>query len=398
MVVRKRKKTTKSKSKVRRRTTARRPVPVKTTAKTKRKTSSTSSAQQKQMIKHQIAIFKNAHAPIAVLPKIPDGKASSSLGLSNQTAGELVGATETNSTNTLLPRDGTIHILLFPGMTSNMVVWNSVKSGVASDGTDYNNLNAAGQVIGFDDNSMINFDGLSNGSTGGLVSVPAEFAKWRSVSTGLKLGLLNPAETDDGWWESYRVQQPLETEDYSIKPVENGSNNTSGTVVPYLKLAFSSTGGLAYRSDIANQRTYRTGLLRDIHKEYFGLSPQYGDHDFSQQMNDYRFADNTLNAVSTSPATPAAGHYVRFNAGFEDAQEFINGKIDKNFDMIYIRIHGRSDATPSRIHYNLVANHEVIYPTLAFNSRFHTASLKDLAAVEKARAEAQAMQVDSPGG
>lgn len=143
---------------------------------------------------------------------------------------------------------------------------------------------------------------------------------------------------------------------------------------------------------IAQHPSYRTGLLRDIHKEYFQCLPNYKDHDVIQQSDAYRFGVGDINSVRTIGAA-ADGRGVAFNAGSETVREFINSKVDPSFDMVYIRIHGRKDASnPSRLHYNLCCNHEVTYKTNTIEGRFMTPTHNKGTELDKAKAELEAQK------
>jgi hypothetical protein len=59
-----------------------------------------------------------------------------------------------------------------------------------------------------------------------------------------------------------------------------------------------------------------------------------------------------------------------------ETHDMIKEQIDFNFDMIYIRCHVRarptaSPGTPTRLHYNVVSNQEIVYDTNDKLARYH---------------------------
>lgn len=332
--------------------------------------------------KPQIEVYQFPHSNATSQPKIPDGKSARSLGLSNQTAGELIALqSPIVGQGTSAVGDGTIHILMYAGQNSGAVVLNTVgSSNPINGGGEYETQPPTGEIMGWSGCPDTVFNGMS-AAAGGNLSTNFEFSQWRVVSQGMVLGLLNPAEEDDGWWEAIRVRDPLDSNDYQILPRDRDHlNNDSGTVVPKGKLS----GDLMTRGDLPNTPSYATGLLRDIHKHYFQLLPAYKDHDFLVQSDDNTMAGQDI-ALANTIGTAQTGRYVSFNFGQDDAKNYIKTKVDESFDMIYIRIHGRSATTPSRIHYNLVNNCEVTYAGNTIEARFMTPNLYAPDTYEKAK-------------
>lgn len=330
--------------------------------------------------KKQLAIMENPHTMLTSQPKIPDGKIQKSLGLSNQTAGELVAAQSgVGLAQPVFPQDGTIHILMYAGQDGGAVVWNTVggKASTAAPSTAYTSKNAAGETLGYRDTPHVSISGL-NATTGGdiVASIANSYSQWRVVSQGLKLGLLNPAEEDDGWWECYRVNDPFEAEDIIIRPTTNADTTTFCGVTPMGKLNSTDPdgyNGLIAVENLANQGSYRTGLLRDIHKEYFQLMPSHIEHEMRTQVDRQKVTGADIVSAVTIGA-PEDGKYAQFAAGSTRAKDIVDTYIDPSFDMLYIRIHGRSTGNPTRLHYNLVGNHEVTFPTDSLIARFQTES------------------------
>lgn len=351
-----------------------------TAAKPKKKTAARRRTQKVSGAKPELDVYVNPHSNATSHPKIPDGKVKRSLGLSNQAAGELIALqTPIAAHGTASPGDGTIHILMYAGQNSGAIIMNTLGSAnPINGGGAYTSEIRCGEFMSWSGCPDVAIQaGFS--ATGGTLGTSFEYSQWRCVSQGLLLGLLNPAEEDDGWWECIRVNDPLETGDFSVLPRDRDHSTVSNmTLTPARKLY----GDLMGRNDLPNTPSYQTGLLRDIHEHYFQLAPAYNDHEFSQEMDLVTFgATDVVNAGTVGTAQD--GRFVQFEDGSDDVRGYINQKIDKSFDMIYLRIHGRSATTPSRLHYNLVNNAEVTYAGNTIEARFMTPTKFDEKGVQR---------------
>lgn len=349
-----------------------------TTSKTMTRKKSSNGIRKGDVVAEQLRVYANPHSMVTSQPKIPDGRVQRSLGLSSQGAGELTAYTGDipAGQNGSTTGDGVLHILMYAGQNSGAIILNSLNACRDSAGTVYLNDEAVGEFMRWNGAPETSISAILNDTSGGTLNYSDEYSRWRVVSQGLTLGLLNPAEEDDGWYEMVRVYDTLDTNDYCIMNADRSPINARGTVCPKYKLA----NDLMSRS-LANNVSYKTGLLRNIHKEYFQLLPNYTDHEFKQQMDTYNLSGDDVAAVSISGS--GTGRFVQFNAGREPVRELINSKIDEAFDMIYIRIHGRTNpASPTRIHYNICANHEVTYSNDQVEHRFMTPSYNHKSRVE----------------
>lgn len=326
--------------------------------KTRRKATTTRSTQSSR----QLAVYLDPFSTKTLQPKIPDGKVHKSLGLSNQSSGEAIASNDQAGFGTQTPRDGILHILMYSGQNTGAVMFNDVRGQRTDAGDIYDNQTPAVSFMDYEGSPEITFSTVTPG--GGELIFANSYASWRTVSQGLKLGLLNPAETDDGWWECIRVNEAVDTDEYTVQARDNGTSSAIGTVSP--RFLFADLVG----RNLANESTYRTGLLRDIHNQKFDLMPTYKDHDFAQQMDVFDVTDEDVLLASTFGA-PEAGRYITFSDGKDNVRQLINMFVDPSFDMMYIRIHGRAgDSEPTRIHYNLVSNQEVTFSSGTRESRF----------------------------
>lgn len=139
----------------------------------------------------------------------------------------------------------------------------------------------------------------------------------RTIAQGLKLQLMNSADESDGIWEAIRV------------PRFGGSAITPSNLYQWFLPRADFVSAFA---DVANNPTYQTGRLRDLHR--------------------YMFRTNYRN------------HELSFNA--------LQNNID-DFDHVLIRIRGRTvSGQPSVLMYDTVNLVEIEYPAGTAISRLMT--------------------------
>lgn len=276
-------------------------------------------------LRQQLATYYNPFSTATTNPKIPDGKAYHSAGIRLQAVKEFVMST-----------GNTLDLLLFPGLSNGLIV---AKQDPAS--TRYMPYQSHGRFVG---NTT-------------LMEQPVEttISSWRVVSQGLKITLTNNSDENDGWWEAIRVQPGFASSFGMVNPEGDGSFYI-GTTADSADLP-----AVDVDKQMVENPSYVTGKLRDIHKHLFCLAPQGKDHDFTKILA--RFSE-----------TDAEGYPTAADLNF-----------DFNFDCIYIRIHGRSGATPTRIMTHVVSNQEVIYDEGAQLTRYHSETEHNEAAFDRAK-------------
>jgi len=310
----------------------------------------------------QLAVFHNPFSRATKQPKIPDGKITESLGFQTQAVGELLA---TNQNTAPVVGDGTMHILLFGGQNCGMIAINDLQGSYLFNqpsGTVITQPLNRVRVVGFEGSNDVEFGGVNN--LGGILGFEDDYAYWRLVSQGLRLSLLNPQEEDDGWFEAVRINEPLATEQWGILARNNSQSTNNGAIVPRTLIEDLSN------RDFVNQTSYSTGLLRDLNQHVFKLNGVMDHHDFKQQMEAITLKDEDILFESSGNAGLARG----FGVGENDAASAIKQWVDTSYDMVYIKIHGRAAGNPSRLHYNIVSNQEVVFPADGRESRFHTVS------------------------
>lgn len=293
----------------------------------------------------QLSVYHDPFSRATQQPKIPDGKVTESLGFQTQAVGEL-------SSN-----QDIVHILMYGGFDAGMIVRGETQAN--NFFTDPVNRSL---IVGYTASNGLNWQGVS--TSGGDALFLDKYSQWRLVSQGLKLSLLNPVEQDDGWWESVRVTEPLNSIDWNLHSKNaSGDINGQGTCCP--QGLIRGLEGL----NVVNERSYATGLLRDLGKHTFTLHPQKDDHDFRQQSEVLKLAAGDVVFVSATDSVAT------FDDGSGNVQKLVEQTVDTSHDFIYIRIHGRTDpAARSRLHYNLISNQEIQFGAEERESRFQTRS------------------------
>lgn len=316
----------------------------------------------------QLAMFHNPFSRATKQPKIPDGKATESLGFQTQAVGEM---TVDPDLTRVGPYDyqGVGHILLFPGQNSGMVFTGFREAQVPEVVLNATNADGCYTVPFVGSNAT---EWFQVGEAGGPVIKQDRYAFWRTVSQGLKLSLLNTDEENDGWWEAVRITEPMNPGEFRLMTTARSNNtNSDGTIVPVTRLTNYTD------RQLVNENSYTTGLLKDLGKHVFSLHGLKDEHDLTQQQDTYRLDADDIDGVET---TKNGAPSVAFQIGSSNVTNFINMNIDKSHDMIYIRIHGRkgeqggNPSTPTRLHYNVVSNQEIIFGNEERESRFHTRS------------------------
>jgi len=124
----------------------------------------------------------------------------------------------------------------------------------------------------------------------------------------------------------------------------------------------------------SSDKSYATGLLRDLGKVQFDLKPTYVDHEFitPAQAHNVDTGGGALDGTFSDPANP---NDVLFDQGSDVLMRMVRDVTDGSFDSILIKIHGRPNTvSPTRLHCNFVANYEAIYDRSTDLSLFHTKS------------------------
>ncbi|UNI72632.1 MAG: capsid protein [Avonheates virus SG_154] len=367
------------KRKTRAKAPRRRSVAKKATPKKKKSTRRKASSKAVTQADLELAVYHSPFSRMTKQPKIPDGKLTESLGFTTQSIRPL-------SLNTIsMPGYGIekdiMHLLVYAGRSSGMMVLGDNRSGHRSweaDGTDLVStpVEAAAYPVSYTDSGGVDADFiLSTIDDPATLKVQDAYAFWRTVSVGLKLNLLNSAETNEGWFEACRIYTPFESDHYLVSGKDTydwGTRPDDMTIAPEGVLK-----GVV-NDEIVNQRSYVTGLLRDIGDHTFKLNPIKDEHDVKSCSKTQDITQWMTAWQRANTANQLGGDFIKIFGGWEDWKAFVAEHIDPSFDMIYIRVHGR-DSTggpASQLHANLISNQEIVFDNDQRESRFHTSSRK----------------------
>lgn len=197
-----------------------------------------------------------------------------------------------------------------------------------------------------------------------------DVTKWRIVSQGLRLALLNPDDSNGGWWETCRVGYKLGVEDWTIfSPSANhnvsnrltaGEMQINGTNA-YVRPLIDVFGTFLSGANIAEADNYRTGTLKAIAATAFTLPPYQGNHEF-QELDQKYALDPGDSFVTVTGNGSGEDLSFDFKAGEVEVKKFLQGALDLNHDLVYIRVHpSDSNGTNTRLLLQHCANHEICY-------------------------------------
>lgn len=320
-----------------------------------------------------LAVFHNPFSKATQQARIPDGKATASLGTRVQ---NVVSVTPLENPTQILGQGETLHVLLYPGLGAGCMIAaaespnHSIREfylqGFAGHGMLQQNLNGAA-------GSWPDTSTTGDGNDIQLKQVNA-LAKWRLVSQGLNIKLVNNNESNDGWFECVRINQMKDPSDYQVTTINDSTNNSQATIAPSKEFI----NNLVQDTNLVQEPSYQTGLLKDIHKHIFCNHPVTNECKFKELEEEYRLrlnvdtdqndAGTDVGAIGLAP-TGSPTRYYDLNDGSARASKLIASFVDQEHDMIYIRLHGRLrgqggdsvDGVPTQLLFHLCANHEIMY-------------------------------------
>jgi len=305
-------------------------------------------------------------------PKIPDGATNLSVGSKYQAIRQIN-----------CPLNDELIIVVYPGLAGCVSY-----AGFASN--DPGNVNEHNLMPNHRDHAVYKATTVGVRDTNSLQSAVLRqkenaIAKWRMVSAGLKLSLINNADENDGWWEAARVQTTNTPNDWGFYSATTPYNPD---VAGDLEVYDAATGlGTYYVGPVVDKTgegnptesvfgiectqliehpSYKTGKLRDIHKYSFNLQPNGKEHGFIKMRDEFPITVNAPDTVTKYSGTLAE------NASVGNNQDFVDKNVDTNYDVVIIRIHGRTSGAKTALLLHSVCNLEMVYENGTNLSRFHT--------------------------
>lgn len=316
--------------------------------------------------------------------KIPDGGTIKSLPLTHRVVKEITSAPEPGQGQGQAPGDGTIHIALYPGMTTGLYFQEDLSGDntepdnhftYATDGWLTLNNGPITDNIGEDNNG--NPVDITIGTGGGI-------SRWRVVSQALKLSLLNTDHENDGWWESARVTYKPDMDHWKLISPAGNHNFASTWTTTGEKMYLGANDNLVNYMELRNlaeAKSYKCGSLKDIHRMQWNLMPFSKDNEFMELQERYLFTPDEWKI--TEAKTNSEDQLIPLKSGGLAAKKLYESLIDNNHDMVIIRIHPGVSGT--KLLADLAVNQEVVYDIDSSLAKHMTECEVDVASFEKAR-------------
>lgn len=324
-----------------------------------------------------LSVFMDPFSNASLTPRIPDGKAISSVGLQIQYRLTV----QPSGVNT-----SEVVFLLQPNILSPLV-WRAIMSlsngatpPVFTDGAVNFGI-IADQVIKLQTatDTAVPAAGTAADPWDGVTRIGQvksdSIYKWRVVSQGLHLTLINQSDSNDGWFEACRMNTASFAEQYAIaKKVGSDDSVICWPEKDYWVLDTAK---------LTSQPSYTTGRLRDIHNVIFSLNPEGNDHEFNEL-----FGFAPIPVVDATPALEPAQIYTAgagvvasakiFNRGSFGPDKIMDALVDQGWDSIAVRCKTRlnnGNGAPSTLLVHVVQNIELVYNDSTQMSRFMTRSV-----------------------
>lgn len=284
-------------------------------------------------------VVRNPFSTATNQPKLPDGKANSSMGGKRH----CVGTIDFGEVNTM-------DIIISP-RADTPIFWSSAKRN-ANDGNQF----AVAGKGDFADNHPLNRAFEATGSTTQIKqNDAAEISRWRLVSQGCKLTLTNSTDDNDGWFEAFRFVPKAGTPNY-ISSTTAGSPIGISTVPRTDLFGNRPLGTTAqpitadFDMNLASKGQYVTGKLRNLHRYVWTNRPHSNDVEFKSMAQELLVASTSVNAGINPNNVETAFH-------------------DNDYDVIWIRVHGRGIPAnaqggcclPTRLMFHVCQNVETIF-------------------------------------
>lgn len=307
----------------------------------------------------QLMVYAHPFAAPATAPKIPDGKATSSLGITFQSRIDCAVA-PFNVDGAALATNTMMQILMFPGVDNGIAVYGA-GAGTNGDGPI---------LMPYDSHLDLQANTISTPAGADTIveqGSSERLARWRLVSQGLNISLVNGAELNDGWWEAIHFNGSTGANAFHLKSTGGtGGTNVVAPVKAYAVSSALSDNDSVSASKMVQSKSYSSGKLRDIHKVLFKLKAHNTDHPFQTIRDQYQIQENSANGVDGTDAG------VR-----EQASELMEACIDQSYNMCLIRIHGHQDIptvadTATRVRLHIRSNQELMYREGTKMERAHT--------------------------
>ena len=357
---------------------------------TKRRKSTTSTTRMSQAKKDLVG-YQNPFPDLDA--RIPDGQVIASLP-----------HRYVNVQNFVIPEEKTGHMLIYPGLDSGVLTFHTDNDGTNASEPFYYKFSGQESFIG---GNYPPFAGVGINSPllgEGTISVAGEVTKWRTVSQGLRMALVNNEESNGGWFETCHLHYKMATGDWELYSPSGNHTGAYDSTDGSSNIQFNGQGGyirpttsvvqdlLSNDKSFAETDGYRCGTLRSIAATAFTLPVFQGHHEFQELEKNYRI-EETGSQFNELPDGALTGDLkLGFKPGLDEAKDIIDSSWDTSHDMIYIKIHPSVDLNTvfgTQLLVQHACNQEVVYDinsTLHKHMRPATApSLKELSKAKAAK-------------
>lgn len=296
-------------------------------------------------------VMRNAFSDATTQPRVPDGKTTESIGFRKKVMAEI----EQDGSNP-------IEILFFAGLNACIVM----RGGRLTASKEKGDLSQI-KYIRLEDHVTV-----SNNTPSDPMKIRWDqedtyaLCKWRPVSYGLLLSLVNSSDYNEGWWEAVRISLCDNMSTYNaikerIIPT-GGTGAVDKDVQPLLVVP--PIPDMSSNQMLSNQ-SYSTGKLRNISQIVFQLNPELKEHDFLRVHDKIAFDGvdpSTVENPGIGPNNQALllGQAQHNDQSADEENEYyrikpavnpepgyaantfdhLGGAIDLSYDAILIRIHG----------------------------------------------------------
>mmetsp|Transcript_18518 Transcript_18518/g.27452 ORF Transcript_18518/g.27452 Transcript_18518/m.27452 type:complete len:479 (+) Transcript_18518:118-1554(+) len=374
--------------------------------------------------------------------KLPDGGVANSVPIRYRQIAEINCPIVTAADDATEGANGTTHVVLYPGLCSGVMVSHnmvdkdelifdqkySTDFGLEGDLRCLTQNAVSGAVTNADYQTTVGFtaggaddpytqdnwpDDVTNlaqiknkipaegaayrhllpGSLKGTLIERGQIGKWRTLSSALRLNLLNSDEYNDGWFEAIRMNERLACNHWELtadgyKTQDTAAGETFGFGNGGLDGAYVKPNDELIdhieTKNWAENPTYICDKLKNIHKYQFGLVPHQPVNMLKEVTRGYEFNHGTLQTGDTPFAVgdPSADlteckkltWRTNFQPGDIEATKLIEDVIDFDHDMVCIRIHPsmlrvnnqtevNQPLISSKLLLDHVCNQEVVYDT-----------------------------------
>lgn len=275
--------------------------------------------------------------------KIPDGTLAESHTLHHRIVEEVE-----------IPANSVEHIVLVPGLDNPFIRKDAVK-GFTPSGIESRSNNVSTGLSG----TAVSVDGTAGEN---LLSVNGPIAKWRMVSSAMKLELLNTFEQNDGWFEAVRLNYRPDCRDFVLQDLTaQASANTVQVTINDAAVKF----GVNFWTDratmnLTEEKSYVTGPLRDIGKLIFPMTRDCSSNCAKTLSENYHLRETATDHSSGSTANGTAFAYTAtLTQGRDDGKDMVNDFFDWDWDLLYIRLY--AGASGSNVLLDHACMHEVVY-------------------------------------